>query len=722
MPGGVELAGRSPSRNRIGISLSGGGIRAATFCLGAYQRLREAGLEERAHYLSAVSGGSYIAAGLAVASALRPEGDPSEGAPWDRGSPEEQHLRRNLSYLAPGSTGRLWMLANFAYGVVLNALPLVVAAVLSGDVIGVLLRRLYPNMKDPANQDLDALPWVVLAASVTVAAALAVVAVRRFQDRSWRPAGTVRRARAERIVVLLTAATAVIVALGLILPGVVILIFSVTHGRVLASLHLGTGTLIVRRILVAAAVVTVAIGIGGAALWLLRLRRAPRFRAVLAVVAGATMTVVPFVLAAESEAVRGWHWPADDITCSACLAVLIWFAFFVHNRRYSLHMFYRERLQEAFLCRRVVEGDEVRVEAVPFGESITLSEVAQVNADRSAGAGPSFPQLIMCASVAARGAEVPSKTWAASFPFEGHRSGPGRHGLRVDTAELEQRDDLGRGDLTLSAMMAISGAAVSPQMGRFTIPAFRFLMAMLNIRLGVWVANPARREQEPAGEERGPVAGLVRRWRRPGAWYVIREGLGRVHTHGRYIYVADGGHWENLGLVELLRRGCTHVVVIDATADSGLGDIGRAAALARAELGVEIELDPRETAPGADGLARTPVAVGRFTYPGGEVGYIFYARLVLWPGAPPDLHLFADHNRAFPNHPTSDQFFSGEVFEAYRALGWAVAGELARQMALQPQRADEPRRTWEEIVRSAHTAGASDVSPAAAVNGESPRD
>ena len=91
----------------LGISFSGGGIRSAAFCLGAYQALSRQGLFQRARYLSAVSGGSYIAGALTAAQgksdaeALR-----GEAAPWSRRSPEEWYLRTHLSYLAPGPSRR----------------------------------------------------------------------------------------------------------------------------------------------------------------------------------------------------------------------------------------------------------------------------------------------------------------------------------------------------------------------------------------------------------------------------------------------------------------------------------------------------------------------------------------------------------------------------------------------------------------------------------------
>lgn len=58
--------------NKINLGFSGGGFRATFYCLGAYRRLVELGLEKHVSEITSVSGGS-IAAG-AVISALA-EGD-----------------------------------------------------------------------------------------------------------------------------------------------------------------------------------------------------------------------------------------------------------------------------------------------------------------------------------------------------------------------------------------------------------------------------------------------------------------------------------------------------------------------------------------------------------------------------------------------------------------------------------------------------------------------
>src|SRR3954471_9383347 len=86
-----------PDRGRLGISFSGGGIRSAAFCLGAYQRLSHEGLFRAASYVSSVSGGSYLAGALAVAFATSDEEALKGGpVPWSRGSPEERYLRNHL--------------------------------------------------------------------------------------------------------------------------------------------------------------------------------------------------------------------------------------------------------------------------------------------------------------------------------------------------------------------------------------------------------------------------------------------------------------------------------------------------------------------------------------------------------------------------------------------------------------------------------------------------
>jgi hypothetical protein len=76
---------------------------------------------------------------------------------------------------------------------------------------------------------------------------------------------------------------------------------------------------------------------------------------------------------------------------------------------------------------------------------------------------------------------------------------------------------------------------------------------------------------------------------------------------------------------------------------------------------------------------------GKALYPNGLEATIFYSRSVLWKEAPSDLRFFAEHEHPFPNHPTSNQFLSGELFDAYRALGWAVGHRLTAEFTPYPE-------------------------------------
>ncbi len=147
-------------------------------------------------------------------------------------------------------------------------------------------------------------------------------------------------------------------------------------------------------------------------------------------------------------------------------------------------------------------------------------------------------------------------------------------------------------DLTLLAAIAMSGAAISPSMGKMTKRPLTFLMALANVRLGVWVPNPRWVGELGRRQE------LRLRYVRPRPFYLLCELLGLNRISSKYLYVTDGGHYENLGLVELLRRGCTEIYCLDASGLSADGaefeSLGEAITLARSELGVEIEFAGEE--------------------------------------------------------------------------------------------------------------------------------
>ena len=225
--------------------------------------------------------------------------------------------------------------------------------------------------------------------------------------------------------------------------------------------------------------------------------------------------------------------------------------------RTSLHSFYRERLSRAFLVTRKDNGAAVSLD---YSLRLRYSEWAKpVNGG---------PQLVIAGVANVADADfVPSQRDCVPFIFDaeqigivGDRSLPA--GGRRQTADYEREADVLKREVTVPAAMAISGAAVSPLTGRVnsrTRPV-RLLLALLNARLGVWLPNPYwNNHADPAFPEVHGLTARVRRYvgsviDKPGPYRLLREAIGSPSMYDRRIYVTDGGHYDNLGLVEALRR------------------------------------------------------------------------------------------------------------------------------------------------------------------------
>ncbi len=174
---------------------------------------------------------------------------------------------------------------------------------------------------------------------------------------------------------------------------------------------------------------------------------------------------------------------------------------------------------------------------------------------------------------------------------------------------------------------------------------------------------------------------------------LFRELFGVFRARSRFVYVSDGGHYENLGLVELLRRGCTWIYCFDAAGDSidRFTTLSDALAIARTELGVRIEIDPEPMtpAPGST-FNRALHVVGRVYYPGAEEspGTIVFAKLGVTEDVPADVLSWRQGNPLFPTDGTADQLYTDQRFDAYRALGaYTAVGAIASMRSVrEPER------------------------------------
>lgn len=698
----AEYVEDPPEGIRIGIALSGGGIRSAAFNLGALQALQQQKILKRADYITAVSGGNYIASALTISSAYF-DGECENGKPlWAHGSPEERYLRQHTDYLVPGRTGRVWLAASAVYGFVLNYLPFLLGAFIAGRLGGWLLHALGTQPGELRLHSLVGLPrWVLMTSLATAALCLVMavllVAFRRFSDERKTP-GDYGETHSERIASGLVS-FAGLIGISLALPALAglygtlsrMVLSQVPGDYVEGSEPFDTVT---GRIVIAVIWLIFSLVLAAVALTLSRRFRALRLMLVLSSLAGAGLLLVPLLSSLEYSARRGIGSAGDVLSLVAALMIMVYMAVRLHNRRYSMHLFYRERLNSAFALMRVRRGrdEHARVVAEPIGYAKRLY-FSEIGAKIAESTGNRLPKLIVCCAVNLTTDEVPAGRFAESFTFEYDRSGGPIFGYS-ETRRYEQSHGMPGTELTLPSIMAVSGAALSPLMGRFTYPPLRFLMALTNVRLGVWIRNPLHpswNSDDPATDRDqgmlGRAAASIRRgWREPGALYVLREALGGLKSTHRFIYLTDGGHWENLGLVELLRRRCTHVLCFDASCDqSGAGlDIGRAIALARSDLGADVELDPRPAMPAANGSSDTVAVRGVIRYPDQQQAKLVYARAALTARASWDLLAFKARDGRFPHHPTSQQMFTDEQFEAYRSLGYA-AGNQALELLNVPE-------------------------------------
>ena len=239
----------------------------------------------------------------------------------------------------------------------------------------------------------------------------------------------------------------------------------------------------------------------------------------------------------------------------------------------------------------------------------------------------------------------------------------------------------------IGTAVAISGAAANPNWGYHTSGPMAFLLTVFNARLGWWLGNPRWRL---SCREPGPKFALK---------YLFAELLGRTNGRSQFVNLSDGGHFDNIGLYELVRRRCRFIIVCDSEEDQQLtfGSLGAAIRKCRADFGVEIDINPDPIRRDADRFSHAHCVVGRIIYPEAErafnaglttgmpdlpdpdgsdavksFGWLVYLKSSLTGDEPADVIEYQSQHGEFPHQSTADQFFSESQFESYRRLGYHV--------------------------------------------------
>lgn len=701
-------------KDLAGLALSGGGIRSASFALGVMQVLARRGWMQRFDYLSSVSGGGYIGASLSWLLSRRGVDDnplfdtsasgfpfgthrPGHGGESERPGRDPAALvtwlRRHGNYLAPdGQVTLASLVAVLLRGVLISLavyLPLLTGLMWLLSVLG-LFDRVCDTASTPwllAGPCPDATEGGVLATGTTravVAVAwlglafvlvslLYAVATRVLRSR-WvnvRDGGATTGFSARRwFDIVLGAGLRVIVALAVLAALPLVHAWANDAGA--------NGNAGVLGLLSAVA------GIFSALAAFRPWRYVPR---TLMVVVGALLLVFGTLLMAWSAA---QVLPGPAVLGLSAVALALGAASnlnFVTVARY-----YRDRLMESFMPDLDANGMPRTDDGSHAADKLTLASLAR----------DMRPYHLINTNVVLVDSEQPRYRLRGG---DGFLLSPLWCGSDATGWQLTAEFIAGR--LTLPTAMAVSGAAVNPHTGAGGKGITRsrmlsWLLMLLNVRLGFWAPNPAlRRKAAPTPSMLYPGLGAlllgVRRETRP------------------WLELTDGGHFENLGVYELLRRRCRLIVCCDGAADPHyhFDDLANAVQKARVDFGVDVDIPPAAladlvpTGSGRDAMrSERPATAKRgwllapIRYADDSEGLLVYLTTTFIGGLPADLVGYKLNNPGFPDEPTADQFFDECQFEAYRELGFRIASTMLAddetrgcQLLRDLQLAEAPGRT-----------------------------
>lgn len=600
----------------FGLALSGGGIRSAAFSLGVVQVLADRELLKEVDYLSTVSGGGYTGSFL-----TRRLGEaPGTGEAADSGKVDAPH--------GPDTSAIQYLRLNARY--------------LSGDR---LMARWVMACRTLAGMVLN---WMVPLAFVVLLAAVGALAgwsgdgfdgVRsKVLFALWIPVGGLlvlvglaQRYRS-RLAPVVETLFAIVTACWLLIGLTVWLdmLFlswpTVVRGRFVSLGNSG---------LTLAAVVAAVPAI----LRFVPILENPRIRkAVLSAVVTLAGLLVPLALVLLFYALM----PLGPVPLVMVgLAMLVAGVIAVDVNKTSPRELYQQKLAQTFIQR-----------AADLPSDILLSSI---NAN---GKGPVH---ILNAAV-----NIPSSETAALkergcdfFSFTKYRVGSTSTGYKP-TSEWKEAGQ----EITLGTAMAVSGAAASSHMGLGSMKSLIPLLTLLNVRLGYWIRRP--------GAHDAPAVPDVR--------YLLREmtGIG-MDEKADWLNLSDGGHIENMGVYELLRRRCKFILCVDGEADPGFGFGGLMTLVRHARIDFGIQLNPMldEIRPNpTTGCSRSHFQLCKINYSQDEQGLLLYLKLSVTGNESELIRNYRARHPEFPHQSTLDQFFDQEQFEVYRSLGVHIAESL----------------------------------------------
>ncbi|MBO6893960.1 MAG: patatin-like phospholipase family protein [Roseibium sp.] len=366
------------------------------------------------------------------------------------------------------------------------------------------------------------------------------------------------------------------------------------------------------------------------------------------------------------------------------LAIALITGFFANLNYISLGRFYRDRLVEAFMPDFETAKTK-QSGAAGLADKLRLSDVWQ---NRN-GPYPLINANIVLAN--SRDRKIKQRG-GASFLLSPMACGSDETGW-LQTSEFDGNE------MTLATAMAISGAAANPRSGVGGKGITRsktvsLVMNLLNFRLGYWVNNPCRQKTK------------WMKWRPnhifPSGVYAA-TGSGYAET-SKFSELSDGGHFENLGLYELVRRRCRLIIICDGGQDNTASYSDFVTAIRRIEDDFGAKITFNENAGPANMIAKPcddvypsdadyadkGYFVAEIDYCAddahkdwSQTGLIIYLKTTMIRDLSMKAKGYKGANPDFPDQSTGDQFFDEEQFEAYRELGYRIADQMIGDLDLE---------------------------------------
>ncbi|MGX8008379.1 patatin-like phospholipase family protein [Mesorhizobium sp. ORM8.1] len=605
-----------------GLALSGGGIRSATFAMGVLVALSKRGLLEQFDYLSTVSGGGYTGSFLTqlLGGTISKENLSlrQEDLPFKRTEGESellQRIRQGASYLSGSGWERFAVAMAQAQGVLLNVF-FVFCFVSSFAYFDYVARQLVTESV-----------WRGLA--LASSAGLVGLFLGMPIARSWAKRSLAGKDRSMALIGAL-----------LLLPSLWCML-GIVHwaSNFISDVSYRADSQGINQLFLIWTVIGSTVILFAVVFSYMKILRP--------MILSMTSLISIIVIEAIAYDMFIWSGVENATVFVATMVIFAIFLFFVIDiNTTSLHGYYRLKLSQSFLI-----DDNFN--------AATALKLGNVNGSRT------FFPIWNCAL------NVPGSTdprmrgrQADLFSFTPVSAGATLVG-HSSIQEWEQANPT----MDLATAMALSGAALSPQMGLRTSRYGSFWLTLLNLRLGAWLKNPGTKAKS-------------RKF--PNARNLFQELFATANEHDAFLQISDGGHIENLGVYELLRRRCRFIVAVDGEQDekmtfNALTNLQR---LAYIDHGIIVEANLEDLRITEKGFSRSHFRFCRIRYPLGnldqheEIGYLVYLKLSLTGNEGEFIRRYKLDEPAFPHQSTVNQFFTEVQFEAYRALGEHVGDKM----------------------------------------------